>query len=165
MTLKPHVPPQSLTELFFLFFLANKTFVCWLSHSSRSYFATLDLSLTYSNQHRDHRFPLKFAFITQAKQKAPGGRKKSYGHSGILSAADGVLADLKANGILTTLLEPEKVRSKSLEIMRNRRSGHLPRAQSERPVTQTMQRRRNLDDALSDAEKGMAGPSQRQVQI
>ena len=92
------------------------------------------------------------------KQEAEGGKKRAFGHVGILSAADAVLADLKANGILTTLLQPDECRSKSLEIMRARSQADLRRGQSARnPKQQRMRRQENLDRALSDAERGEAG--------
>lgn len=108
----------------------------------------------------------------QAKQKAPGGRQKAYGHSGILSAAEAVLADLKANGILQTLLEPEGVRSRSLEIQRARAGQEAQEQKSgKRGRSQSSARREGLDEAfqqagvkssphekdLSDAENGKAG--------
>lgn len=96
--------------------------------------------------------------IAQAKYQAPGGKKRAFGHMGILSAADAVLADLKANGILTTLLQPDEVRSKSLEVMRARKQAGLQQVQSTRsPTQQKMRRRENLDEALSNAERGEAG--------
>lgn len=64
---------------------------------------------------------------------------------------------------MTTLLEPDKVRSKSLEIMRARRSAEGVRTQSGEPKIQKMHRRGNSDEALSDAENGMAGPKQEPI--